>query len=489
MISRLMAWIGLGATVTIVVAVIVYPALALVWRAPPVTGAESPLDFPLSLWLRSAGLAAGGAAGAILLGLVGAVVVAGLGGKRGDGWRAGVIVAPLLFPPMIYAFGWNRLLPLPGEWACVAVWATWAWPVAALLLGSAWRATGRDRWEAALLVTSRWRAIVDVVFPMLWRPALVCFCVLFAFFLGDYAVPHACGLIVGATELLLAAESAAHPGAVLGAALPAAGAILAALVLAAFTWRRAEALDESADRGASESPVGVSVGVTLLTLVAVAGPWWGLLRGIDLVSALAETLQTYEREIALSVGIALLGGGLAVWVGALLATHPLLRKLGLMLAIPWAALPGGLIGAALITAYIPIPLVYDHWPIMVLGYVARFGWIGIATGWLAQMGVGRAQREAARSDGATETGVALRIGLAGQWPTLACGVFVITALSLSEVATTALVRVPAVNPIALILIEKFHRFEDGILVGICLVLTAVSLPGALLAGAVGRRLA
>jgi ABC-type Fe3+ transport system permease subunit len=231
-----------------------------------------------------------------LLGLIGAVVVAGLGGKRGDGWRAGVIVAPLLFPPMIYAFGWNRLLPLPGEWACVAVWATWAWPVAALLLGSAWRATGRDRWEAALLVTSRWRAIVDVVFPMLWRPALVCFCVLFAFFLGDYAVPHACGLIVGATELLLAAESAAHPGAVLGAALPAAGAILAALVLAAFTWRRAEALDESADRGASESPVGVSVGVTLLTLVAVAGPWWGLLRGIDLVSALAETLQTYESR-------------------------------------------------------------------------------------------------------------------------------------------------------------------------------------------------
>jgi hypothetical protein len=126
---------------------------------------------------------------------------------------------------MIYAFGWNRLLPLPGEWACVAVWATWAWPVAALLLGSAWRATGRDRWEAALLVTSRWRAIVDVVFPMLWRPALVCFCVLFAFFLGDYAVPHACGLIVGATELLLAAESAAHPAAVLGAAMPAAGAI------------------------------------------------------------------------------------------------------------------------------------------------------------------------------------------------------------------------------------------------------------------------
>jgi ABC-type Fe3+ transport system permease subunit len=277
MISRLMAWIGLGATVTIVVAVIVYPALALVWRAPPVTAvATSPLDFSLSLWLRSAGLAAGGAAGAILLGLVGAVVVAGLGGKRGDGWRAGVIVAPLLFPPMIYAFGWNRLLPLPGEWACVAVWATWAWPVAALLLGSAWRATGRDRWEAALLVTSRWRAIVDVVFPMLWRPALVCFCVLFAFFLGDYAVPHACGLIVGATELLLAAESAAHPAAVLGAAMPAAGAILTALALAAFTWRRAEALDEGAERGASESPVGAFVGVALLNADRSGGPVVGI---------------------------------------------------------------------------------------------------------------------------------------------------------------------------------------------------------------------
>jgi ABC-type Fe3+ transport system permease subunit len=373
MISRLMAWIGLGATVTIVVAVIVYPALALVWRAPPVTGARHHhWIFPYRCGCAARDWPRAEQPVRFLLGLIGAVVVAGLGGKRGDGWRAGVIVAPLLFPPMIYAFGWNRLLPLPGEWACVAVWATWAWPVAALLLGSAWRATGRDRWEAALLVTSRWRAIVDVVFPMLWRPALVCFCVLFAFFLGDYAVPHACGLIVGATELLLAAESAAHPAAVLGAAMPAAGAILTALALAAFTWRRTEALDEGAERGASESPVGAFVGVAFLTLIAVAGPWWGLLRGIDLFPSLEETLGTYGREIALSVGIALLGGVLAVWVGALLATHPLLRKLGLMLAIPWAALPGGLIGAALITAYLPVPLVYDHWPIMVLGYARAF---------------------------------------------------------------------------------------------------------------------
>jgi ABC-type spermidine/putrescine transport system permease subunit II len=69
---------------------------------------------------------------------------------------------------------------------------------------------------------------------------------------------------------------------------------------------------------------------------------------------------------------------------------------------------------------------------------------------------------------------------------LAAGVFVATALNLSEAAATSLVRVPSVNSIALILIEKFHRFEDEMLIALSLIMAAAAAPAVWLAARAAR---
>ena len=323
---------------------------------------------------------------------------------------------------------------------------------------------------------------------MLWRHVLVSFLLLFAFFLGDYAVPHACGLIVYATELLLAAESALHPRAALVASLPVVVVIVAALAAAGVVWRRLPEIDESDDAGGLRTIGRARWIAPLMVLLCVGVPLVGLLRSVPIGASVAETLRTYGVEVAASLGVALLGGVVAMVMGAALAALPVVRRVALVWALVWAAVPGALVGAAVVVAYLPAPRVYDHWVMLVIGYVARFGWIGIAAGWLAQQGVGRAQLDAARSDGAGAVTASWRVALAGNVPTLVCGALIVTAFSLSEAATTALVRVPSVNPVALILIEKFHRFEDGILVGISLLLVLAAVPGMILVGIVMRRI-
>ena len=65
---------------------------------------------------------------------------------------------------------------------------------------------------------------------------------------------------------------------------------------------------------------------------------------------------------------------------------------------------------------------------------------------------------------------------------------VTTILALGEAAATALVRVPTFSPLSQILIEKFHRFEYGMLVSLSLWLVAAAVvPAGLLAIVLRRR--
>src|SRR3989304_3988553 len=68
------------------------------------------------------------------------------------------------------------------------------------------------------------------------------------------------------------------------------------------------------------------------------------------------------------------------------------------------------------------------------------------------------------------------------------GVAVIAVLPVADVATSSLVRVPTFNPIGHVVIEKFHRFEDGMLISLSLCLVSAAIPPALLfAWALRRR--
>ena len=68
------------------------------------------------------------------------------------------------------------------------------------------------------------------------------------------------------------------------------------------------------------------------------------------------------------------------------------------------------------------------------------------------------------------------------------GACLVAALSLADITAISLVRVPSVGTISLTLIEKMHRFEEGMLVALSLWLASAALPpAALMALALRRR--
>jgi ABC-type Fe3+ transport system permease subunit len=84
----------------------------------------------------------------------------------------------------------------------------------------------------------------------------------------------------------------------------------------------------------------------------------------------------------------------------------------------------------------------------------------------------------ARADGASEWQV-VRFILWPQHAPLLVGVAaIVVALAIGDVAASTLVRVPGYNPIAHLIIEKFHRFEDGMLISLSLMLVGISALGA-----------
>jgi ABC-type spermidine/putrescine transport system permease subunit II len=86
----------------------------------------------------------------------------------------------------------------------------------------------------------------------------------------------------------------------------------------------------------------------------------------------------------------------------------------------------------------------------------------------------------AQTDGATRMGVLAHVYIPANWPTVLGGVAVVAALSIADIAACSLVRVPGYGPISLILMDKFHFFEDAMLISLSLWLIAASLPGVLL---------
>ena len=85
------------------------------------------------------------------------------------------------------------------------------------------------------------------------------------------------------------------------------------------------------------------------------------------------------------------------------------------------------------------------------------------------------------SDGAGEIDIALGLRYRPNIVILLCGVAVVAAMSLADVALGSLLTVPGIGPISGKLMEKFHRFEYGMLVSLSLCLVAAAIPAVVLA--------
>ncbi len=484
----------LGPGLALYALVIVVPSFALVARSVRLgrseTGSPWLTSNQWSLLGESVQLAASSAGLAVLLSLPAAYVVGRIGRVSRTPVVGALLLAPLLLPPMIYAFGWQWVgLPVfAGGSLCRWIWASWCWSVPALLIGSGWARAGRDAYAAAVLDAGPAVAFFRAVLPMLARHALIAALILFVLFLNEYSVPHACMLTVLATELLALAANSTRSADVLVPSMPVLAVTAVASGLVYWLWRgRGWAQTDSDDLSGRASgsvtlvvlaiAVGLATTITpLVLLVREAGSW----------AAMAEAWRTYHTELGQSIGVALGAGLVAVVMGVMLGVAGRWRGAILVLTLLFGALPAALVGEAVLVAYQPVGLIYNHWPLLVIGYAARFGWIGLLTAWLAGATVGTDTVAQARTDGAGESSILLRLAYVPNLPLLLCGVAVVAAFSLADVAVSSLLQVPSIAPISLKLIEKFHRFEDGMLVALSLWLVAGAIPAVVLSWAALR---
>lgn len=481
-ISKLVVPALTASATVIAAAAIIWPTLALFLRVTDELGDGGPRPVILSprqLLLLGKSMALCATAALVSLGLsVPAAML--LSGAR-DGARFVLIAifsAVLLCPPMVYAFGWQRLVPagIDGHLLCVFLWAAWAWPLAALILASGLR-THRTAYESALLQAGQIPAMLHVLLPAVRPFAFAALAAIFILFLGDYSVPHACGLIVYATETLGWAANSTRAIDTLAPALP--GMAIVALGLAALAFLSRRVRPGPADR---PIPAGAVPTVCTIALIAItwAVPLVALIWHLESIDAIFIAARTYAHDIAWTV-LAAAAGGLCVCLLAIALAG--LRRWQYAWAV-WVillgALPGALLGKALVTAYnrAAFGWFYDSWLIVSAGYVARFAWLSALVALLLARDLRSPLADQAAMDGAGRWSALLHIFLPTRLGLIAALVLIVVALSLGEAATTSLVRVPTFAPVSLVIIEKFHRLEDDMLISLSLLLVAVSLPAA-----------
>jgi len=426
--------------------------------------------------------------------------------SRGLRWMGAAL---LLCPPMVYVFGWDRAIPslLEPHIRCILVWALWTWPVPALIIGRS-LARYRDEYhDAALLEASAWEGFRDVALPNLRSHIALAAIVLFVLFFNDYGVPHACGLNVYATDLLGRATSSSYPADTVLPALPSLGVTVVALFIAAALWRSSPGIDRpplaqapSLDARGRNDPAGSrtfqasaetrkpkpaarvwhrfahSGVVAVMFLVSWGVPIVALV--VKLSSAdPGRALRTYWFDLIATVGVAMGAGVVVVLLAVGVWQVRWMRLSFLAWAVVWGVLPGAVVGESLVAAYNRPGLnpLYAHWPILLMGYVARFGWIGLAVAAALHRRTDPSLLDQAASDGAGASQRLRYIIMPTHWPMLTAAAGLVTVLSVAELPVTQMIRPPGFSPISLVIVEKFHRFEDGLLIALSLSLVALGL--------------
>jgi len=473
------------------VCVLIWPTAAFLGTLALEAQTSDEMTSSFSRWLSLIGKSGWMALAATLATLVLAIPAAMIIARSNRAMSRPVFTTALfsivLAPPMVYAFGWQRLISGLGgsSLACVAIWSLWAWPMAAVLLGWGWAHVSQSSFEVALLQTSRVRAFLHVGLPAMRHYVAMVACCCFVFFFNEYSVPHACGLIVYATELLGWATSTNGAAAVVWPALPSMGITL--LAVCATLWlavRWPGEKTEHHDTDISLTSCGGAKALMLILLcMSIVIPVGALCVKLLSRAAMVEAWLTYDHDLLMSLMVAGTAGFVSVLMGwgVANATQPGAMSYAIRgvfaLSLLFGAAPGALVGETFIAAYNsgPLSLVYDHWPIVMLGNVARFSWIAMLGGYLLARLADRDLRAQAGTDGADGLTLLAHLMVMMYWPIwLALGA-VVAALSMAELPTTALLRVPGFTPIAHLIVEKFHRFEDGMLVSLSVWLMLSSL--------------
>jgi ABC-type Fe3+ transport system permease subunit len=460
-----------------------------------------------------------------------------------------LLPSALLMPSLSYAYGWSQVvrvlqdhvydfsMPAAGKldvFRCVWSLAAWLWAVPAGLIGLALRRMDTNVQQQALLEGALYR----ITLRQLMGPIIASLAVVTVLASQEFAVYEPTGISVVATEVRMvfvtgslsspdnsiagavtqppdvkSPDQAARAAASVVTTMPLLGCIGLLAITSIWGVKRSSASDAvtvgrwprclDAPRWAGAITVALlmlNVGVPVLTLVGslhrkfsisfmlqVFGPevmgaiLVGCITAILLAVAAFSCAGRWTRSLMFWAGTSFLIGGQLLAI-ALIRIYD--RELFPHFT-DWVA---SLIGHPRIVKT-PFDLshwMYNAWPVPVIAYAGRFGWLAMAAGRSTWTASWKELRDMASLDGAGTFRTACSVIWPLAWPILIAGALLVGALSLTEVPATVILfpmNPPVLTPRLMTWLHQ--RRSDDMIDASLLMMMMVLLPaivGILLAG-------
>lgn len=502
------------------------PLAWLLWQLisrPWIIASAWPDAFRFELLCRT--LAYNGLA-ALIAAILGLPVGIVLGRGRGFIAKLLWIALPvsLLLPSLTYAYGWSqffRLLDVHFEPAgkadvarCIWSLATWLWPIPATAVGVALRRMDVQLQLQALLDGALWR----VTLRALAVPLAAGIAIAAVLAVQEFAVFEPTGISVVATEVRMVFETGAFsspdnpitapmtgmglnnasPHALEGQHTRAANALAVSLPLLivigliatpVIVISRKLPAAEEIDVGPWPRPLDargwVKACAVASVVIAVVVPTLSLVLSLKVHRSPRIVWDEFSPQVLGSLSIALVTGfvafGMALW-GAVRRTPGML-----FLALVTFLLGGQLIAIAQIYMYNrpATSWFYNAPPVIVLAFLARFGWVAMVAGQTTWSPHWKGLRDLAAMDGAGAVRTASSVLWPLAWPVLLAASVLVMALCLTEVPATLLIspqRPPMLTPMLMTWVHMLRY--DAMIEASLLLIGIVALLGAVVAALV-----
>jgi len=233
-----------------------------------------------------------------------------------------------------------------------------------------------------------------------------------------------------------------------------------------------------------------TAGAWLLFLIAVLFPMAAMIIALKRPLNPKEIWTEFSPQATGSLLIAIVSGIAAFVIALTSAMH---RHRGLLAIASVSFLIGPLLLAiALIRIYNHRWLwwIYDSLPLIVMAYIARFGWLALVAGRSTWSRAFRQLRELASLDGANALRVARSIVWPIAWPILAAAGMLVMILSLTEVPATVLLSPQHPQPLIPMMMQWVHLQRNDSMIEAALLLCGMVLVlgiATVLLGCIGRR--
>jgi ABC-type Fe3+ transport system permease subunit len=446
-----------------------------------------PVQWPrLSTFLSTLAWSGAVASLAMVLAIPGAAWV------RLRGWK----VAPLLLVPMtlptyltysgytilrspgtllgdwinrLTAEGHPEVAALSGRLLAVGGLSLWAWPLGAVVLGSALRGIDPGVRDGLRLDASRWRGEVEQ-WRMVWRAGVAGWALILLLMLGSTIPFHLAQVKTHAIVVWLELQETASPLRAWVKAWPvvaiaATGAWWIESVMRG--WQVTMSAEGSAE-GAGERPsragwslAGVALVMVLSVLVPLGLFAWSIRDAGELARFWRMSGESVLASGLVAVSVGVVAAVLAIFTGWALESRKRRVVRGAMGVFLFAGLsPGILVGSMWAICSLQLPAwIGDTQAILIAAHVTRFGFIGVVVGAVICACESREARDERVVIGAA--GLVAWLTLVGRAHAglIAAGAAAAGALSFHEIESSILVQPPGIPSLAQRILNDLHQLR------------------------------